>query len=84
MTREQTETLTDDAGHPLTPITKLDGRDNTISEAWELQALGQAGVVRLVRDALDGQLAPTTLADVHEREDTQRDELRAFLRTFDQ
>jgi hypothetical protein len=46
------------------------------------QALGQAGVVRLVTDALDGVLGDITLASVPEREATERAALAAHLDDF--
>jgi hypothetical protein len=71
--------------HTLTPTTKLDGRDHTIAEAWELQGhSGQAGVVRLVPEALDDRLAPVTLDSVHEREEAERAALAAYLDGFGQ
>jgi hypothetical protein len=48
-------------------------------QAWELQALGQRGVLRLVRDALDELLEDITLACVHEREQVERAALAACV-----
>jgi hypothetical protein len=50
MTAEQAE----DCG--ITPIVKRDGRTREVHEAVEVEALGQAGVIELVRATLDGLL----------------------------
>jgi hypothetical protein len=57
--------------HGITPIWKVDGRDKRGREAIEVESLGQAGVVALVRDALD-ELLPEPLDRVLERERRQR------------
>lgn len=56
----------------ITPILKRDGRTKKVHEAVEVEALGQAGVVALVRAALDG-LLPEPLDDVLEREQAERE-----------
>jgi hypothetical protein len=66
----------------IEPIWKVDGRDGRGHEAIEVEALGQAEVVALVRDALDA-LLPEPLADVLEREDLQRSAARAILAALD-
>jgi hypothetical protein len=62
----------------IEPIWKRDGRNGRTYEAIEVEALGQAGVIAVVRGALDAQL-PEPLDDVQEREDAQRAEVRALL-----
>ena len=47
ITEEQVETL------DLEPIWKVDGRDRLEREAFEAEALGQAGLVELVQETLD-------------------------------
>jgi hypothetical protein len=66
----------------IEPIWKVDRRDGRGHEAIEVEALGQAEVVALVRDALDA-LLPEPLADVLEREDLQRSAARAILAALD-
>ena len=51
---------------------KKDGRDGQVREAWELQALGQATLVEILRAELDDRL-PEPLAGVLEREREQRE-----------
>ena len=46
--------------------------------AWELEALGRAGVIRLARDAVEARL-PVPLAGVQERERAEREQLRVLL-----
>jgi hypothetical protein len=70
--------LTDDQADDITPMFKRDGRDGAVREAWELQALGQATLERLLRDELDDRL-PAPLASVLERERAQRDAARLLL-----
>lgn len=72
MTEEQA------AEQGIEPIWKVDGRDRKGHSAIEVESLGQAAVVELVRDALD-RLLPEPLADVLERERVQRAEARARL-----
>lgn len=62
----------------MTPIDKFDGRTKVISPGYEVEALGQAAVVALVRDALTS-LLPEPLTSVHEREEAERQELRERL-----
>ena len=42
--------------HGITPILKTDGRTRKVHEAIEVESLGQAAVVALVRDKLDALL----------------------------
>jgi hypothetical protein len=72
MTEEQA------AEHGIDPIWKMDGRDDKEHWAVEVESLGQAAVVALVRDALDA-LLPEPLADVLERERRQRAEVGGRL-----
>ena len=62
----------------IEPIWKVDGRDKAGDWAWEVEALGQARVVALVRDALDARM-PEPIASVHEREDAERATVEAAL-----
>jgi hypothetical protein len=62
----------------LTPVYKTDGRDGKVATAYEVESLGQAAVVALVRAALDSRL-PQPLADVHEREERERKEAEERL-----
>ena len=62
----------------ITPIWKVDGRDRKGHWATEVESLGQAGVVHLVRDALDA-LLPEPLVRVQEREDAEREVVRTLL-----
>lgn len=59
---------------------KRDGRrnDGRIQEAWEAEALGQGPVTAILRARLDDML-PEPLADVHEREEQERAEVRRLL-----
>lgn len=66
----------------LTCMYKKDGRDGRVREAWELQALGQATLVRMLRGELDA-LLPEPLASVRERERAQRTAVAEFLATWD-
>jgi hypothetical protein len=77
MTEEQVEE------RGLEPIAKLDRRYRPARryEAWEVEALGQATVVQVVRDTLD-DLLPEPLDVVRARADIQRDELWAHLAGF--
>jgi hypothetical protein len=72
--------MTDDiaAEHGIDPIWKVDGRSGAGHWAVEVEALGQAQLVELVRAHLDG-LLPEPLDDVHERERQQRDTVRTAL-----
>lgn len=72
MTAEQVEERSID------PIWKVDGRDGRGHWAVEVEALGQAGLVALVRDQLD-ELLPEPLPDVLAREREQRDQVRRLL-----
>ena len=72
LTEEQVEEL------GITPMFKKDGRDGAVREAWELQALGQAALVRLLRETLD-DLLPEPLEDVRQREAAERDVVAAAL-----
>ncbi len=66
----------------ITPMFKKDGRDGEIRKAWELQALGQATLVAMLRDELDARL-PESLASVRERERQQRRAIAEFLATWE-
>lgn len=74
LTREQIEE------QRLEPIWKKDERYKPakLCQAWEVEALTQEGVERLVRDALDA-LLPEPLAHVLERERQQRAEVLEHL-----
>jgi hypothetical protein len=65
----------------LTSIWKQDKRFKPAKwyEAWETEALGQAEIVRLVRDELDRLLLPLQLEAVLERERVQREQIAAIL-----
>ena len=73
MTAEQTE--------GIEPIWKVDGRDGEGRWAWEVESIGQTGLVDLVRAALDA-LLPEPLHDVHERERLERAEAARRLATW--
>ena len=62
----------------IEPIWKVDGRDRQGRYAYEAEALGQAGLIKLVRATLDS-LLPQPLQRVQERETAQREQLRALL-----
>jgi hypothetical protein len=62
----------------IEPIWKTDGRTRLPRPAIEVESLGQATLVTLVRAELD-QLLPQPLASVHKRERRERDELRVLL-----
>jgi hypothetical protein len=68
----------------IEPIWKVDRRDGKGHDAWECEALGQAGVVVLVRQTLKARLRRgrrgRTLASVQERERRQISAARAMLR----
>jgi hypothetical protein len=70
--------MTAEQAEEIAPIWKTDGRDKQRHWAWEVEALGQAGVVTLVRNALD-ELLPEPLARVQERGQRQRRAVRAAL-----
>lgn len=55
------------AEREIAPIWKVDGRDKSGHYAWEVEALGQAPVVELVRSTL-AELLPEPLERVLERE----------------
>jgi len=76
LTEEQVQT------RGITPMFKKDGRDGVIRKAWELQALGQATLVEMLRDELEARL-PEPLASVRERERAQRRALAAFLSSWE-
>ncbi len=65
-------------GLRIEPIWKVDGRDRQGRYAYEAEALGQAGLIKLVRATLDS-LLPQPLQRVQERETAQREQLRALL-----
>ncbi len=65
-------------GLQIEPIWKVDGRDRQGRYAYEAEALGQAGLIKLVRATLDS-LLPQPLQRVQERETAQREQLRALL-----
>jgi hypothetical protein len=62
----------------LEPMLKQDERYNPPKEyeAWECEALGQAEIVRLVREEFDWQLLPVRLSDVRNREHVQQELMR--------
>lgn len=66
-------------------ITKYDRRNKPAKayEAIECEAMKQTELVKLVRKWLDAQL-PEPLAHVLEREDGQRDEVRALMETLEE
>jgi hypothetical protein len=64
----------------LTVIQKYDARTKSYHDAVETEALGQARIVAIVRDRLE-ELLPEPLADVHEREEAEREEIADLLRT---
>jgi hypothetical protein len=72
--------MTDELAHErgIAPIWKVDGRTGTGHQAVEVEALGQADLVELLRAHLDG-LLPESLADVQEREDQERAAVAALL-----
>jgi hypothetical protein len=79
---EQTNAIRRARGERLIePIWKVDGRTKRGHWAIEVEALGQTGVVELVRRALDDVL-PEPLADVQERERVERDDLRELLEAW--
>ena len=63
----------------ITPILKTDGRTKSQHLAIEVEALGQADLVGLVRSRLDA-LLPEPLEDVRERQRQERDTVAAILR----
>jgi hypothetical protein len=65
----------------ITPMFKKDGRDRQVREAWELQALGQATLVGMLRDELDDRLLVNgrDLASVLERERTEREAVAKLI-----
>ena len=70
--------ITEEQAADIDPIYKVDGRDRRGAFAWEVEALGQAAVVGLVRSHLDA-LLPEPLARVQEREQGERDALFVLL-----
>jgi hypothetical protein len=75
MTAEQAEAL------DITPIVKRDGRTREFHEAIEVEALGQAGLIELVRDALD-DLLPEPLERVQERARAEAEAVARFLASW--
>jgi hypothetical protein len=73
ITREQVDR------YGLTVIQKYDGRDKKHHDAVETEALSQIVIVEIVRNRLN-ELLPQPLADVHEREASERERLRRMLR----
>jgi hypothetical protein len=71
-----TEQLVEQRG--VEPIWKVDGRTKRGHWAVEVESLGQAGVVDLVRAALDALLREP-IARVREREERERAEVRGLL-----
>jgi hypothetical protein len=69
------------AAHRIEPFRKTDGRSRQVHDAIEVEALGQAEVVALVRVALE-ELAPVPLPRVLERERRERERLAAYLDRF--
>jgi hypothetical protein len=67
----------------IKPIWKVDGRDGEGRDAWECEALGQAGVTELVRQTLQARLRRDrgcSIRSVHERERAERDKIERALR----
>jgi hypothetical protein len=60
------------------PIWRVDGRDRQGRWAWELEALGQSGLIRLARREIEARL-PEPLAGVLERQEAERREVRRLL-----
>ena len=71
-----TEQLVEQRG--IEPIWKVDGRTKRGHWGVEVESLGQAGVVDLVRAALDALLREP-IARVREREERERAEVRGLL-----
>jgi hypothetical protein len=71
--------LTEEHAQGIAPMWKVDGRDGAGHRAWEVESLGQAQVVALVRTALDERL-PEPLVHVQEREDDEREIVETTLR----
>jgi hypothetical protein len=63
----------------LTPMFKRDGRDDKVRTAFELQALGQARLGRMLRSVLDARI-PEPLVSVREREDEERWQIGRLLK----
>jgi hypothetical protein len=72
LTSEQAGTL------GVEPIWRVDGRDRQGRWAWELEALGQAGLTALVRSEIESRL-PVPLAGVQEREAAEREHWQQVL-----
>jgi hypothetical protein len=72
--------LTEDQARELgvEPIWRVDGRDRQARWAYELEALGQSGLIQLARDGIKARL-PEPLEHVLEREQAERGELRELL-----
>lgn len=62
----------------ITPIQKTDGRTHRTHPAIEVESLGQAELVALLRAMFD-TLLPEPLASVHERERREREQVRLLL-----
>jgi hypothetical protein len=73
--------MTAEQAEEIEPIWKVDGRNGEGHWAWEVEALGQAGVLQLVREAL-AALLPEPLDRVQEREAVQRKAVAIFLATW--
>jgi hypothetical protein len=73
-----TQDQVDHANPPITPIWKVDGRTRQGHWAVEVESLGQAALVAMVRSQLD-QLLPEPLEDVLRREKQQRQHWAAQL-----
>jgi hypothetical protein len=71
--------LTPEQTQGIEPIWKVDGRDGAGHLAWEVESLGQARAVALVRQALDARL-PESLEHVREREQLERKPVEIALR----
>jgi len=61
-----------------TPIFKVDKRTGESHEAWEVESMGQAPLVKLLKDALDA-LLPEPLEDVLARTELEKVEVRERL-----
>jgi hypothetical protein len=72
--------ITPEQATGINPILKPDRRERggRLRECWEAEALGQAQLVLLVREALDA-LLPEPLDRVQEREDAEREAWRKRL-----
>lgn len=73
--------MTEEQAAGIAPIWKVDGRDGVGDWAWEVESLTQRGLVALLDHALS-RLLPEPLERVLEREQSQREAIRALLATF--